>query len=106
MDAPRQCAECGQVWLAGKAPTVYARKTFQRAGDALDQEFRTLRQDGVPAPLRPELGRLRAPAASARRLADAVARGDTAAVRGELGALAVDDAGLEALSRRLPGTGR
>ncbi|HEX8246125.1 MAG TPA: hypothetical protein VF541_21605 [Longimicrobium sp.] len=96
----------GQMWLAGKAPTVYARKTFEKAGDTLEQEFQALRRDGVPAPLRPELGRLRAPAAAARRLAGAVAREDTAAVRHELGALAMDDAGLEALSRRLPGSGR
>ena len=96
----------GQAWLAGKAPTVYARKTFEKAGETLEQEFQALQRDGVPAPLRTELGRLRAPAASARRLAQAVARGDSTAVRHELGALAADGAGLEALAKRLPGTGR
>ena len=96
----------GEMWLAGKAPTVYAKSTFEKAGETLGTEFETLRKEGVPAPLRAELGRLRAPADAARRLADAVARGDSTAVRQELGGLAVEDAGLEALERRLPGAGR
>jgi hypothetical protein len=96
----------GDAWLRGKAPTVYARKTFEKAGETLRQEFQTLQGDGVPPALRPELGRLRAPADAAGRLARAVARGDRTAVRNELGGLAIEDAGLAALSKRLPGTGR
>jgi hypothetical protein len=96
----------GESWLGGKVPAVYARKTLEKAGESLGREFETLRKDGVPPVLRPELGRLRAPGDAARRMAEAVRRGDTTAVRQELGALAVDDAGLEALERRLPGEGR
>lgn len=96
----------GESWLGGKVPTIYAGKTFEKAADALGQEFDTLRKDGVPPILRPELGRLRAPGEAARRMARAVRRGDTTAVRQELGALAADGAGLEALERRLPGTGQ
>ncbi|HSU14774.1 hypothetical protein [Longimicrobium sp.] len=95
----------GNAWLAGKVPSVYARQTFRKAHETLGTEMAALRRDGVPPVLRPELGRLHAPAESARRLADAVERRDTTAVRQELGALAVQDAGLEALERRLPGTG-
>jgi hypothetical protein len=96
----------GSAWLGGKVPAAYARRTFETAGETLATEMETLRQDGVPPVLRADLGRLHAPARSARQLADAVERGDSTAVRQELGALAVQDAGLEALMRRLPGTGR
>jgi predicted short-subunit dehydrogenase-like oxidoreductase (DUF2520 family) len=96
----------GGAWLGGKVPSAYARGTFQTAGQTLDTEMEKLRSGGVPPVLRADLGRLRAPAESARRLAGAVERGDSTAVRQELGALAVQDAGLEALMRRLPGTGR
>lgn len=93
-------------WLAGKVPSVYAENTFEKARETLGSELETLRKQGVPPVLRPELGRLYAPAASAERLRGAVARGDRVAVRQELGSLAIDDAGLEALERRLPGAGR
>jgi hypothetical protein len=96
----------GSAWLAGKVPSAYARQTFEKAGETLGTEMETLRKDGVPPVLRADLGRLHAPAEAARRMADAVDRGDSAAVRQELGALAVEDAGLDALLRRIPGTGQ
>jgi len=96
----------GSAWLAGKVPSAYARQTFEKAGETLATEMETLRADGVPPVLRADLGRLHAPAGAARRMADAVDRGDSAAVRQELGALAVEDAGLDALLRRIPGTGK
>ncbi|MBV9110345.1 MAG: hypothetical protein JO306_13115 [Gemmatimonadetes bacterium] len=96
----------GESWLGGKVPAVYTRNTLEKADESLAQAFETLRKDGVPPILRPELGRLRAPGEAARRMAEAVGRGDTTAMRQELGALAVEDAGLEALERRLPGAGR
>ena len=91
----------GESWLQDKTPSAYTRTTLETAETTLGQELGTLRQAPLPPSLRGELELLRAPAPHARRMAEAVARGDRGAVAAEVVALASIDARLGALDERL-----
>jgi len=90
-----------ESWLQHKVPTVYARSTLEKAGTSLAQEVGMLEAAPPPPDVRGELGLLRAPAASARRIAQAVERDDRAAVQRELATLAGLDERIGALDERL-----
>jgi hypothetical protein len=90
-----------ESWLRDKTPVAYTVTTLLKAEGMLGDERKVLEA----GPVSPEVARsgalLRAPEASARRLAVAVARGDRPAARRELAALRGVEAGLRALDARL-----
>lgn len=90
-----------ESWLQHKVPSVYARTTLEKAQTSLTQEINTLQAAPPPPAVRGELPLLRAPVASAGRMARAVARDDREAARRELAALAALDGRIAALDERL-----
>jgi hypothetical protein len=90
-----------ESWLQHKVPSVYARTTLEKAAASLTQEVGTLEAAPPPPEVRGELPLLRAPAAAAGRLAQAVKRDDRDAARRELAALAGLDERIGALDERL-----
>jgi|GEM_PF-5940711 len=90
-----------ESWLKEKTPLPYTRLTLQKGEQTLGDALRTLQADGVPPQVAGDLALLRAPEASARRLAAAVERGDRSAARRELAALEEVEARLRALDERL-----
>jgi len=90
-----------ESWLQGKTPSAYTRLTLRKGVQTLGDALAPL--DGTPLPpeVAANLALLRAPRASAGRMARAAERGDRAAVRDELAALAGVEARLRALDERL-----
>ncbi|HEV7590750.1 MAG TPA: hypothetical protein VGO40_21750 [Longimicrobium sp.] len=90
-----------ESWLQAKTPAAYTRLTLRKGKQTLGDAVETLEAGPVPPEVEANLGMLRAPAASARRLAEAAERGDRGAVRRELAALAAVEARIRALDERL-----
>jgi len=90
-----------ESWLQAKTPSAYTRLTLRKGEQRLGDAVKTLESGTLPSQVEAELGVLRAPAASARRLAEAAERGDRGAVRGELTALTTAEARIRALDARL-----
>lgn len=91
----------GELWLAGSAPSGYAGATLRTAGEQVRQALATLRSGPLPAAVAADTAELGASLGRLRALGRAVERGDRAAVRARLPALAADERRAGALRDRV-----
>jgi hypothetical protein len=90
-----------ESWLQGKTPAAYTRLTLRKGEQTLGDAVALLEGAPIPPEVAANLALLRAPRASAGRMARAAERGDRAAMRRELATLTEVEARLRALDARL-----
>jgi hypothetical protein len=90
-----------ESWLQVKTPSAYTRLTLRKGEQTLGDALAPLEDTSIPPQVAANLALLRAPRASAGRMARAAERGDRAAMRREHAALVEVEARLRALDERL-----